>query len=164
MALSKSVQEKLNTRKNEFEFNQDALNQKLAYATMTYHKGLPTLGTGTTTHAREILVFKDVTSMLNELRTNYKQYEIDTQYTRARDNVFKVALIKPEPQQDRELEKIEADIKRAYKQSLTETKEIVINEILEEVAAEKFAAEEQKRLDKLDKEESELRKALLSAV
>ena len=102
--------------------------------------------------------------MLNELRTNYKQYEIDTQYTRARDNVFKVALIKPEPQQDRELEKIEADIKRAYKQSLTETKEIVINEILEEVAAEKFAAEEQKRLDKLDKEESELRKALLSAV
>ena len=157
------MKDKLNARKSEFEYNAETLNQKLAYATTAYHQGFPALGTGTTTHAREILVFKDIVTMLNELRTNYKQYEIDTQYTRTRDNVFKVALIKPEPQQDRELEKIEADIKRAYKQSLTETKEIVINEILEEVTAEKFAAEEQKRLDKLDKEESELRKALLDA-
>lgn len=164
MALSKSVQEKLNTRKNEFEFNQDALNQKLAFATMAYHQGLPALAAGTTTHAREILVFKDVTSMLNELRTNYKQYEIDTQYTRARDNVFKVALIKPEAKQERELEKIEADIKRQYKGSLAETKEAVINEIVEEIAAERFAEEENKRLAKIEKEESDLKQALLASV
>jgi len=164
MTLSKAMKDKLNARKSEFEYDAETLNQKLAYATTAYHQGLPALGAGTTTHAREILVFKDVTSMLNELRTNYKSYEIDNTYTRARDNVFKVALIKPEPQQDRELEKIEADIKRNYKQSLAQIKEIVIDEILEVAAAEKFAAEEQKRLDKLDKEESELRKALLSAV
>ena len=164
MTIPKAAKAKLQARKNEFEYDAETLNQKLAFATMAYHQGFPALGTGTTTHAREILVFKDIVTMLNELRTNYKQYEIDTQYTRARDNVFKVALIKPEPQQDRELEKIEADIKRAYKQSLTETKEIVINEILEGVAADRFALEEQKRLDKIDKEESELRKALLSAV
>lgn len=158
------MKDKLNARKSEFEYNAETLNQKLAYATMTYHQGLPALGAGTTTHSREFLVFKDIVIMLNELRTNYKRYEIDNTHTRARDNTFKVCLIKPESQQDRELELIEADIKRAYKQSLTETKEIVINEILEEVAAEKFAAEEQKRLDKLDREEDSLRKALLAAV
>ena len=157
------MKDKLNARKAEFEYNAETINQKLAYATMAYHQGFPALGTGTTTHAREILVFKDIVTMLNELRTNYKQYEIDTQYTRARDNVFKVALIKPEPQQDRELEKIEADIKRAYKQSLTRIKETVISEILEEIAADRFALEEQKRLDKIDKEHNALKQALLDA-
>lgn len=158
------MKDKLNARKSEFEYDAETLNQKLAYATTAYHQGLPALGAGTTTHAREILVFKDVTSMLNELRTNYKQYEIDTQYTRARDNVFKVALIKPEAKQERELEKIEADIKRQYKGSLAETKEAVINEIVEEIAAERFAEEENKRLAKIEKEESDLKQALLASV
>lgn len=164
MSLSKSVQEKLNIRKAEFEFNQDALNQKLSFATMAYHQGLPALGAGTTTHAKEILVFKDIVTMLNELRTNYKRYEVDNTYTRAKDNVFKVALIKPEAKQERELEKIEADIKRQYKGSLAETKEAVINEIVEEIAAERFAEEENKRLAKIEKEESDLKQALLASV
>ena len=158
------MKDKLNARKSEFEYDAETLNERLAFATMAYHTGFPALGAGTTTHSKETLVFKDIVTMLNELRTNYKQYGIDNTYTRARGNVFKVALIKPEAQQNRELEKIEADIKRAYKQSLAQIKERVIEEILEVAAAEKFALEEQKRLDKLDKEESELRKALLSAV
>lgn len=162
MALSKDMKLKLEARKEEYEFNQDILNQKLAFATQTYHLCLPELGSNTTTHEKLLLPFKDLNEMLIAVKTNYKQYDVDPQYTRNRDGIFRVCLVKSEPLQHKELSRIEADIKNSYKESLNQIKNTIINEILEEVAAEKFAQEEQKRLDRLDKEEEELRKALLS--
>jgi len=163
MTLPKAVKAKLNARKEEYEYNAETLNQKIAFATMTYHTGLPLLGAGTTTHAREFLVFKDLSDLLITIKTDYKLYDVEPQYTRNRDGVFRICLIKAESQQSKELEKIESDIKREYKQSLALIKETVINEILDELAAEKFAVEEEKRLSKLDKEHNDLKQALFNA-
>lgn len=163
MTISKAAKTKLTTRKEEYMYNSETLNQKIAHATMTYHQGLPELGAITTTHEKLLLVFKDLSDLLIAVKSDYKLYDVDTQYTRNRDGVYRVCLIKPELLQDKELSKIEADIKRDYKEALTKIKEAVIDEILEEVAAEKFAQEEQKRLDKLDKEHNDLKQSLLNA-
>lgn len=163
MTIPKAAKAKLQARKNEFEFNQETLNQKLAFAAQTYYLGLPALGAGTTSHAREFLVFKDLSDLLVTIKADYKLYDTDPQYTRNRDGIFRVCLIKPESLQHKDLELIEADIKRNYKNSLAETKELIIEEILAEVAADKAALEEQKRIDKAKKDEETLRKALSAA-
>lgn len=163
MALSKDIKLKLTARKSEYEYNAEILNQKIAHATMTYHQGLPQLGSHTTTHAKVFLIFRDLLEMLEAVKNDYPKHEINQAYTRSKDGTFRVCLDKPSNIQDKELEIIEANVKRNYKQSLTQIKDTVINEILEEIAAEKFAEMEQKRLDKLDKEHNDLRKALLEA-
>lgn len=163
MALSKDIKLKLDTRKSEYEYNAETLNQKLAFAAQTYYQGLPAIGSHTTTHAKVFLIFRDLLEMLNIIKNDYPKHEINQTYTRSKDGTFRVCLDKPESTQDRELEIIEADIKRDYKQSLIQIKELIIEEVLEEVAAEKFAQEEQKRLDKAEKEHNDLRKALLDA-
>ncbi|KAA1151639.1 hypothetical protein EU510_12285 [Pseudoalteromonas sp. FUC4] len=163
MPLPKAIKAKFDARAHEFELNQDTLNQKLAFATQTYYQGLPHLGAGTTTHEKLLLVFKDLSDLLIAIKSEYKLYDVETQYTRNRDGVFRVCLVKPQNLQDKELSKIEADIKRDYKKSLIQIKEQVINEVIEEVAAEKSALEEQQRLDKVEKNQNNLRKALLDA-
>ena len=164
MTIPKSAKAKLDSRKNEFEFNQDTLNQKLAFAAQTYYQGLPALGAGTTTHAREFLVFKDLSDLLVAVKTDYKLYDVDPQYTRVRDAIFRACLIKPESLQHKELEKIENDIKREYKSSLAKVKEQVISEIMLEVEQEKQELEQQKLATKAEKEKNDLKQALLAAV
>ena len=163
MTISKAAKAKLTARKSEYEYSTETLNAKLAFAAQTYYQGLPSLGAHTTTHAKLFLVFRDLLEMLEAVKNDYPKHEINQTYTRSKDGTWRVCLDKPSSMQDKELEIIEADIKRNYKQSLTQIKDTVINEILEGVAAEKFAEMEQKRLSKLDKEEEELRKALLDA-
>lgn len=163
MTISKAAKAKLQARKNEFEFNQDALNNRLAFAAQTYYQGLPALGAGTTTQAREFLVFKDLSDLLVTIKADYKLYDVDPQYTRHRDGVFRVCLIKPESQQGKELEKIENDIKREYKSSLAKVKEQVISEIMLEAEQEKAAQEQQKIVAKAEKEKDALKQALLDA-
>ena len=163
MTLPKAVKAKLNARKEEYEYNAETLNQKLAFAAQTYHTGLPLLGSGTTTHAREFLVFKDLSDLLVTIKTDYKLYDVDSQYTRNRDGVFRICLIKAESQQSKELEKIESDIKREYKSSLAKVKEQVISEIMLEVEQEKQELEQQKLATKAEKEKNDLKQALFNA-
>lgn len=163
MALSKAIKAKLDARKSEYEYNSETLNQKIAHATMTYHQGLPQLGSNTTTHAKLFLVFRDLLEMLEAVKNDYPKYEINQTYTRSKDGTWRVCLDKPESTQDRELEVIEADIKRDYKKSLTQIKEQVINEVIKEVEHEKALAEKEKQAMKAEKEHNDLRKALLEA-
>lgn len=163
MTLSKAVRAKLDARKSEFDYDTETLNRKLAFAAQTFYQGLPELGSHTTTHAKLFLVFRDLLEMLEAVKTDFTKYTLNHTYTRSKDGTFRVCLDKPASTQNKELEIIENDIKRNYKESLKEAKERVIEEIMLEVEHEIAEKERLKSEAKAKREQSDLRKALLDA-
>jgi hypothetical protein len=156
--LPAQLQKVLEQHKQRWLIDNDELAKRLSNATAQYTKALPPLGNDKD-FSQIVLFAPTFTKVLEQLhQSKWADYTIDYKRTIAANGSYKVFLNKPLSLQDKELARIEREVKTQYQNELDEIKESFIDDLLSEY-------EQQRAVEKADKEadnEQQLKQSLLS--
>lgn len=148
--LPAQLQKLLDQHKTAWQINETELAKRYAAARINYTR-YPVIGN--TEDYSQIVIYKNTFyEFLQEIKLEkWTEYEIDLSRSSAAHGAFKAFLIKPQSQQDTDIERIEKEVLSQYKQELLAVKNEYVENLLFEQEQQKLAEIESKHKEQQQK-------------